>query len=66
MEEENMITRLGTIVAVLIGWFGINSQLWAPPPTVGIPEIDSTGVLTGLAVLAGVLTVVAERRRQKK
>jgi hypothetical protein len=60
-----MITRLGTIAAVLVGWFGINGQLWAPAQ-VPIPEIDSTGILTGLAVLAGVLTVVAERRRQKK
>jgi hypothetical protein len=58
-----MITRFATTAAVLVGWFGINSQLWAPT---AIPEIDSTGVLTGLAVLAGVLAVVAEHRRQKK
>jgi hypothetical protein len=60
-----MNSRLATIAGILVGWFGINSQLWAPP-IAAAPEIDSTGVLTGLAVLAGVLTLVAERNRQKK
>jgi hypothetical protein len=52
--------------ATLLGWLAAVSQsLAAPPPTVGVPEIDATGALTGLAILAGMLAVVAERRRQK-
>ena len=59
-----MIKHLLSIIALLFGWFGLNSQLWAP--TAPVPEIDATSALTGLAVLAGVLAVVAEHRRQKR
>jgi hypothetical protein len=33
---------------------------------VSSPEIDATGALTAMALLSGVLAVVAERKRQKK
>jgi len=51
--------------ATLLGWLAVATQSWAVPEVVAAPEIDATGALTGLAVLAGVLAVVAERRRQK-
>ena len=57
-----MKDRIASIGAVLIGWFAISSQSWA---SVGVPEIDAAGALTGLAALAGVLAVVAEHRRRK-
>jgi hypothetical protein len=57
-----MNLRIASIGAVLIGWFAISSQSWA---SISVPEIDATGALTGLAVLAGALAVVAERRRQR-
>ena len=53
--------------ATLFGWLAAASQVWAvavPPTDVRVPEIDATGALTGLAILAGVLAVVAERRRR--
>jgi hypothetical protein len=54
--------RIASISAVLIGWFAVSSQSGASN---FVPEIDATGALTGLAVLVGVLAVVAERNRQK-
>jgi hypothetical protein len=56
---------VGTLNATLLGWLTIGGQLWAQPTPSAVPEIDATGILTGLAVLAGVLAVVAERQRQK-
>jgi hypothetical protein len=32
----------------------------------GAPEIDAAGATGGLAVLAGVLALIAERKRRKK
>jgi len=60
-----MKASLGTLGAALIGWLGLSSQVLAAPP-IGAPEIDATGALTALAMLSGVLAVVAERKRQKK
>jgi hypothetical protein len=59
-----MPRSLSGLGATLIGWLAIVSQSWA---LVGapVPEIDTTGALTGLAVLGGVLAVVAERKRQR-
>jgi len=48
--------------ATLLGWLAVATQSWA---VAAVPEIDATGALTGLAVLAGVLAVVAERKRVK-
>jgi hypothetical protein len=58
-----MKSRIASISAVLVGWFAFTSQSWAS--TAPVPEIDGTGVMTGLAVLAGVLALVAERKRQR-
>ena len=58
-----MLRSVGAIGAALIGCLGITAQSWAS--IAPVPEIDATGALTGLAVLAGVLAVVAERKRQK-
>ena len=53
--------------ATLLGWLAVATQSWASvtPPAAVAPEIDATGAITGLAVLAGVLAVVAERKRVK-
>ena len=52
--------------ATLLGWLAVATQSWAViAPPAAVPEIDATGALTGLAVLAGVLAVVAERKRVK-
>jgi hypothetical protein len=63
LEDLGMKPSLGAIGATFAGWLGISSQLWAVG--VAAPEIDATGALTGLAMLAGVLTLVAERKRRK-
>jgi hypothetical protein len=59
-----MKASLGALGAALIGWLGLGSQVWAV--SVSSPEIDATGALTAMALLSGVLAVVAERKRQKK
>jgi len=58
-----MLRSFGAIGAALIGCLTIAAQSWA---SVGpVPEIDATGALTGLAMMAAVLALVAERKRQK-
>ena len=52
-----------SIWAILLGWHEVATQSRAA--AVAAPEIDATGALTGLAVLAGAPAVVAERRRQE-
>jgi hypothetical protein len=55
--------RIASIGTVLISWLATGTHVWA---SIGpVPEIDATGAFTGLAVLVGVLAVVAERKRQK-
>jgi len=56
-------TDMTSIWAILLGWHEVATQSWAA--AAAAPEIDATGAVTGLAVLAGAPAVVAERRRQE-
>jgi hypothetical protein len=60
-----MLRSFGAIGAALIGCLTIAAQSWASVGPGPVPEIDATGALTGLAMLAAVLALVAERKRQK-
>jgi hypothetical protein len=56
----------GAFSVALAGWLAMSSQVLAAFDNgFAVPEIDATGALTGLAVLGGLLALVAERKRQK-
>jgi hypothetical protein len=57
---------LEALGAALVGWLAFSGQVLAIVDNgTAVPEIDATGALTGLAVLGGLLALVAERKRQK-
>jgi hypothetical protein len=52
------------VAVTLVGLLGVFGQALADAP--GAPEIDSTGGLTAIAMLSGILALVAERNRRGK
>jgi hypothetical protein len=50
------------VAATLVGLLGVCGQALAQ----SAPEIDATGGLTAIAMLSGILALVAERNRRNK